>query len=238
MSIPILVYHQVDQPPPRGTPLRGLVVSPASFARQMSALKLMGYRGLSMHDLEPYLKGEKKGKVVGITFDDGYQNNLRNALPVLSKLGFSATCYGLSGMMGGTNSWDQGLVATKPLMTVDEWRLWIRAGMELGSHTRDHAKLTELSRGDAQRQIADSKHELEQLLGCEVRHFCYPYGSFASEHCDMTREAGYVTATTMNRGRNQIGDDFFQLRRIMVACSTHLGLFLTKVLTGYEDRRR
>lgn len=238
MNVPILVYHQVDQPPPRGTPLRGLVVSPASFARQMRALKLLGYRGLSMRELEPYLTGGKRGKVVGITFDDGYQNNLHNALPVLSKLGFSATCYGLSGMMGGTNNWDHGLVATKPLMTTDEWRLWIKAGMELGSHTRTHAKLTELSPEEAQKQIVDAKRELEEEFGCEVRHFCYPYGSFEPEHCAMVKQAGYVTATTMNRGRNHAGDDRYRLRRIMVACSTHLGLFLTKVLTGYEDRRR
>jgi peptidoglycan/xylan/chitin deacetylase (PgdA/CDA1 family) len=238
MNIPILVYHQIDQPPPSGTPLRGLVVSPASFSRQMRALKLLGYRGLSMRELEPYLTGEKKGKVVGITFDDGYQNNLRNALPVLSKFGFSATCYGLSDMMGGTNSWDHGVVATKPLMTADEWRIWIKAGMDVGSHTRTHARLIDLSPTDAHQQIVDSKRELEQRLGCEVRHFCYPYGSFAPEHCVMVKEAGYVTATTMNRGRNQAGDDLYRLRRIMVACSTHLGLFLTKVLTGYEDRRR
>lgn len=238
MTIPILVYHQVDQPPPRGTPLRGLVVAPASFARQMRALKMLGYRGLSMRDLEPYLNGEKNGKVVGITFDDGYQNNLRNALPVLSKFGFSATCYCLSDMIGGTNSWDHGVVATKPLMTADEWRIWIKAGMEQGSHTRNHARLTELSPTDAQQQIVESKRELEQRFGCEVRHFCYPYGSFAPEHCVMAKEAGYVTATTMNRGRNQAGDDLYRLRRIMVACSTHLGLFLAKVLTGYEDRRR
>jgi peptidoglycan/xylan/chitin deacetylase (PgdA/CDA1 family) len=191
-----------------------------------------------MGALESYLNGEKKGKVVGITFDDGYQNNLHNALPVLSRIGFSATCYGLSGMMGGTNNWDHGRVATKPLMTVDEWRLWIKAGMELGSHTRTHAKLTELLPEEAQKQIVGAKRELEKEFGCEVRHFCYPYGSFEPEHCAMVKQAGHVTATTMNRGRNHAGDDLFQLRRIMVACSTHLGLFLTKVLTGYEDRRR
>ena len=176
--------------------------------------------------------------MVGITFDDGYQNNLLNALPVLSKLGFSATCYGLSGMMGGTNSWDHGRVATKPLMKVDEWRLWIKAGMELGSHTCSHAKLTELSPEEAQNQIVNAKRELEEMFGHEVRHFCYPYGSFEPEHSAMVKQAGYVTATTMNRGRNQAGDAPYELRRTMVACSTHLGLFLTKVLTGYEDRRR
>lgn len=237
MNIPILMYHQIDAPPPRGTPLRGLVVSPSSFARQMWLLKLLGWRGLSMRDLEPYLQGEKTGKVVGITFDDGYQNNVRHALPVLRKHGFSATCYGVSNMIGGTNSWDHGKVAEKPLMTLDDWRAWRDAGMDIGSHTRTHAKLTELSPQDAREQISVSRRELEQALDCEVRHFCYPYGWYAPEHCAMAREAGYATATTTHRGRNHAGADPHTLRRIMVACSTHLGLFAAKVMTGYEDRR-
>ena len=73
MNIPILMYHQIDVPPPRGTPLRGLVVSPGAFARQMWLLKALGYQGLSMRELEPYLKGERQGRVVGITFDEVIQ---------------------------------------------------------------------------------------------------------------------------------------------------------------------
>ena len=238
MSIPILMYHQIDEPPPRGTRLRGLVVSPQSFARQMWLLKLLGYRGLSMRDLEPYLQGEKQGKVVGLTLDDGYQNNVRNALPVLTKNGFTATCYGVSNMMGGTNSWDEPLgVAQKPLMTLQDWRAWRDAGMDVGSHTRTHAALTKISAQQAHEQISASKQELEQALGCEVRHFCYPYGLFGPEHRDMVQEAGYATATTTQRGRVHAGDDPYTLRRIMVARATHLGLFAAKVMTGYEDRR-
>ena len=237
MSIPILMYHQIDKPPPSGTPLRGLIVSPGSFSRQMGVLKLLGYRGLSMYDLEPYLKGEKRGKVAGITFDDGYQNNLHNALPVLCQHEFTATCYGVSSMMGGANSWDHGVVAKKSLMTAQEWRTWRDAGMDVGSHTCTHARLSDLSASQACEQIADSKQELEQILGCEVRHFCYPYGSFSPEHCAMVRDAGYISATTTHRGRNLAGADLYTLRRIMVACSTFWGLFAAKVATGYEDRR-
>nr|MDQ6882249.1 polysaccharide deacetylase family protein [Pseudomonadota bacterium] len=91
--IPILTYHQVDRPPPRGVPYRGLVVAPDAFARQMALLRMLGYRGLSMTALEPYLRGDQAGKVVGITLDDGYVNNLEHALPVLRRHGFSATCY-------------------------------------------------------------------------------------------------------------------------------------------------
>ena len=75
MNIPILMYHQIDETPARGTPLRGLVVHPKSFAWQMLMLRAFGFCGLSMRDLEPYLSGEKQGRVVGITFDDGYENN-------------------------------------------------------------------------------------------------------------------------------------------------------------------
>ena len=237
MSIPIFMYHQIDAPPPSGTPLRGLVVSPGAFARQMWLLRLLGYRGLSMRDLEPYLSGERQGRVAGITFDDGYQNNVQHALPVLKQHGFTATCYAVSSMIGGTNSWDRGLVAEKPLMTAADWRAWRDGGMDIGSHTRTHADLTQLSADEAVDQIAHSKKELEQALGCEVRHFCYPYGRFDAAHRDMVRQAGYATATTTRRGRVQPGDDLLTLRRVLVAQATHPAHFILKTCTAYEDRR-
>jgi peptidoglycan/xylan/chitin deacetylase (PgdA/CDA1 family) len=238
MNIPILMYHQIDEPPQRGTNLRGLIVAPQSFSRQMSLLRLLGYKGLSMSDLEPYLNGEKHGKVVGLTFDDGYKNNVSNALPVLKKHGFTATCYGVSRMMGGINSWDQHLgIAAKPLMSIEDWCTWRDASMDIGSHTCTHANLTQLPADEAREQISASKQELEQVLGNEVRHFCYPYGKFSAEHRAMVQQAGYVTATTTQRGRVHVGDDPFTLHRIMVARATHLGLFAAKVLTSYEDRR-
>lgn len=237
MNIPILMYHQIDEPPPRGTPLRGLIVAPESFARQMWMLHLLGYRGVSMRDLQPYLTGQKQGKVVGVTFDDGYQNNVRNALPVLQRYGFTATCYGVSSMIGGTNSWDLGIVAEKPLMTLEDWRTWRDAGMDIGSHTRTHADLNTLTDEEARVQIAESRQELERALGCEVRHFCYPYGRFREAHARMAREAGYTTATTTHRGRTHRGDDPYTLRRIMVARATNPWLFVMKIATAYEDRR-
>lgn len=237
MKIPILMYHQIDEPPPRGTALRGLIVAPSSFAWQMRMLRLMGYQGLSMRDIEPYLRGDRQGKVVGITFDDGYQNNLIHALPVLKVNGFTATCYGVSSMMGGTNAWDAGKVAEKPLMTKQDWLAWYAAGMDVGSHTQTHANLNELTDEAAEQQIVQSKHELQQVLGAEVRHFCYPYGWFKPEHENMVRTAGYVTATSTRRGRAQAGDNPYALNRIMVARATHPLQFFMKVATTYEDKR-
>ena len=229
--IPILMYHQIDAAAPRGTPMRGLTVTPKAFNRQMLALKLLGFKGLSMRNLEPYLDGQCVGKVVGLTFDDGYVNNHQNALPVLCKHGFTATCYAVSDMMNGSNSWDQGLgIPQKPLMGIQEWRDWIAAGMDVGSHTQHHCDLTKISQRLAWQEIAQSKTELERLLGYEVRHFCYPYGKYEDDHLDMVREAGYVSATTTNYGKFQTGDSPTVLRRIMVKGSMNLANFLWKTV--------
>ena len=237
--LPLLMYHQVDTPPPSGTPMRGLVVSPRSFARQMAMLRLMGYQGVSMRDLEPWLRGERHDRVVGITFDDGYRNNLLQALPVLRHNRFTATCYAVSSAFGDWNTWDatQG-VPKATLMDKSDFKQWLAAGMDVGAHTRRHLDLTTIDDTTALDEIAGSKKELESALDTEVRHFCYPYGHFNDAHRAMVASAGYVSATTVRRGRAWPGDDVFALPRVLVSQSNHLGHFLAKLTTGYEDRHR
>ncbi len=238
-AIPILTYHQVEAPPPRGTPYRSLVVHPGAFALQMGLLKLLGYRGLSMTALLPYLRGERQGKVVGITLDDGYVNNLHYALPVLQRHGFSATCYIVSGQLGGSNVWDAPKgVPAKPLMDAAQLRAWVAGGQEIGAHTRSHADLTALNDSAAREEIAACRTDLEPLLGVAVRQFCYPYGFFEPRHAAMVREAGYSCATTTQRSRTGADDDLFALPRVPVHQSTALALFWAKIATAYEDRRR
>lgn len=238
MNIPILMYHQVDTPEPKGTKLRGLTVSPQSFAKQMALIKLYGYQGLSMRDLEPYLSGERSGKVVGITLDDGYRNNLTHALPVLQKHGFTATCYGVSTQIDGTNVWDQHLgIRQKPLMSKHDWMLWNTGGMEIGSHGRTHGDLTAMPQLQALEEIQQSKWDLENIFQCNVHHFCYPYGRYAEEHVDMVRKAGYFSATTTHRGRVHRENNPFELNRIMIARACNWLQFSLKILTAYEDKR-
>lgn len=219
--------------------MRGLVVSPQSFARQMAILRLLRFRGVSMRDLEPWLCGERDDRVVAITFDDGYLNNLQYALPVLVKNGFTATCYAVSSSFGTWNQWDAHKgVPRKALMDRSEFRQWIEAGMDVGAHTRNHRDLTLLDETSARDEIAGSKQELEAALGTSVRHFCYPYGHFNAAHRLMVEQAGFVSATTVQRGRARPGDNLFALPRVLVAQSTHSLHFMAKLTTSYEDRHR
>ena len=238
-SIPILTYHHTEQAPPKGFALRSLWVSPSSFATQMQWLARLGYTGLGMSELMPYLRGEKKGKVVGITLDDGYQSNLLHALPILKNMGFSATCYVVSGKLGQHNAWDEALgMAQAALMGVEEMRTWVDAGMEVGSHTCSHADLNQISLAEARQELLQSKSDLENLLQKPVTQFCYPYGHFSPEHESLVSQSGYVAATTTHRGRACTTDRMTALPRVPVVRSTYSPQFLLKVLTRYEDSKR
>lgn len=238
-AIPILMYHQIEAAPPRGAAFRSLYVSPAAFARQMAFLALWGYRGLSMSALMPYLSGERTGKVVGITFDDGYLNNLTNALPVLRRHSFSSTCYVVSQQLGKTNEWDREAgIAQTPLMDAPQLRQWRAGGQEVGAHTRHHVRLTQVDAATCMEEISLCKSELQKMTDSPVRHFCYPYGDYTPDHVAMARAAGFESVTTTQRSRCQAQEDMMQLPRVPIVRSTTLPLLWLKVATGYEDRRR
>ena len=237
--IPILTYHQIAQAPARGAAFRSLYVSPERFKQQMSLLKLWGYQGLSMRDLMPYLRGEKQGKVVGITLDDGYLNNLSEAMPVLLAQGFTATCYVVSQLLGKSNEWDHAIgIEPATLMGAQQIQEWSNAGLEIGAHTRNHVNLVQTSPDHLQAEIQQCRTELEDILGLAVDQFCYPFGIYDVKHPPLVQEARYAAATTTHRGLVMKGDHMLQLRRIPVVRSTYWPQFLLKVLTRYENKYR
>ncbi len=239
MSIPILMYHQIDLPAPRGSRFRGLTVHPSSFRRQMSWMQRLGYQGLGMRDLMPFLTGERRGKVFGITFDDGFRNVHQHALPVLRQLGFTSTNYFVANHLGGGNFWDaEKGVPFSPLMSLAQMREWAQAGQEVGSHTLDHVHLPELLPAEARGQIVTSRAMLENAIDGPVTAFCYPYGHYAPEHVQMIRDAGYLNATTVERGLAGADDNLFELPRVGIWRTTHMLRFFQKCLTRHEDRRR
>jgi peptidoglycan/xylan/chitin deacetylase (PgdA/CDA1 family) len=213
--IPILTYHQLDVLPPALPEHAPFVVTPSAFARQMKLFHTLGYRGLSMSQLEPYLKGEAFGKVFGITLDDGYLNTLQHALPVLTKFGFTSTCYVVSSELGGSNIWDQPAgMRPQPLMDERELAQWLAHGQEIGGHTRNHVNLLKCDEETAFNEISGCRHDLQQRLGISVSHFCYPFGQFAHSHVDMVMSCGYRTATTQIGARSRHTDHLFMLPRV------------------------
>ncbi|MFD1197600.1 polysaccharide deacetylase family protein [Brucella gallinifaecis] len=217
MSVPVLLYHQIAELPDPKVPYKGLFVHPRSFRSQMRWLKGLGYKGLSVRDAWPYLRGEKKGKVVVITFDDGFLNTLENAAPALAEVGFTATNYFVANQVGGSNVWDEKEnIPLSPCMNVAQLREWDSLGHEVGAHTLDHCLLPQLPFADAHRQISECKGALEDMVGSEVSSFCYPYGGNEQIHRQIARESGYTSATTTISRRAKPDDDVFGIPRIYI----------------------
>lgn len=237
LKIPILMYHSIEKMP-KSTVMRSLHVPPKRFYFQILLLKLLGYQGLSIRKLQPYLSGNKKGKVVGLTFDDGYKNNLINAGPILKKFNFSATCYIVSKKTGKSNEWDLDAEVTQSkLMNNEEIQQWLDLGMDIGAHTQNHVNLNEVSLEVAKEEVYRSKSDLEALFKINVVDFCYPFGQFNENIIELVKNAGFASATTMNRGKASEESNMLKLPRIPINHHTMPHLFLAKLITSYEDKR-
>ena len=70
-----------------------MTMTPQRFERQMRWLRGRGLRGVSMAELLDSATERRARGMVGLTFDDGYQNFVRLAMPVLKRYGFTATAF-------------------------------------------------------------------------------------------------------------------------------------------------
>ena len=204
----------------------------------MQLLKLLGYRGLALRDLMPYIRGEKQGKVIGLSFNDGYQDNLIHALPVLKAHGFTATCYIVSDLCGKYNEWDQGQGQPKAIMTAQEVRAWHQNGMEVGCHTLTHSRLTKCNQAEAKRQINLSKQQLENMISSRITSFCYPYGSNNQTIRELVEAAGFEHALDIKKGLSGNPAQNYCIPRITIQNRTHTIRFLVKLWTNYERRQQ
>jgi peptidoglycan/xylan/chitin deacetylase (PgdA/CDA1 family) len=183
----VLMYHSVEPYPE--DPYR-ITVHPDRFARQMHWLRARGLRGVSMASLlAAQAEGQARG-LVGLTFDDGYADFRTHALPVLLRYGFGATLFVVAGRLGGANTWDLP-GPRKALLTAEQVRSVAAAGIEIGSHSLTHPRLSTVDGAWLAAEVAGSRAVLEDVLGYGVAGFCYPYGDLGPRVADAVGTAGY-----------------------------------------------
>lgn len=236
--VPVLMYHSIA-PVPTGSRRRSIFVAARTFERQMALLSRLGYRAVGIGEAQQRLRaGQDDGsKLCAITFDDGFMDNVTTALPILQRHGHKATCYVVSDRLGQTNHWSADVLGvTSPLMDAGAVREWIAGGMELGAHTRTHARLTQLDDVTLRDEVVGGKHALEDRFGVRVGEFCYPWGAHDDRVVAVVREAGFDGATTIVRGRARPGVDPFRVPRVHVLNQHWLPQFWMKLQTRYGDR--
>lgn len=231
---PILMLHSVSTPDELR--LKSLHITPERFERYMAWLKRTGYTSVLPAEWDLYGRGANGRRVI-LTFDDAYEDFLTSAFPVLDRLGLSATVFVVIDRMGKTNDWDEA-VGFKPkrLLSREQIRELHGQGVHFGSHSLTHPRLTELSDTDLEREVSDSKHKLEDLLGSEVSGFCYPWGFADMRVRSAVARAGYRIAVTTREGLN-CSEDPLNLKRINLAEVDTLPEFMLKLTTGKDYRQ-
>jgi peptidoglycan/xylan/chitin deacetylase (PgdA/CDA1 family) len=136
---------------------------------------------------------------VVITFDDGYQDLYTTAFPILKAHGFTAVAYIVSGFVGRAYYVSRGQVVEMD-----------RAGLEIASHTVNHADLARSGIGSVTYELVQSKRWLEEVVGHPVLDFAYPSGKFNAQTIQAVSRAGYSTAvTTLTSTVHSMADRFW-----------------------------
>jgi peptidoglycan/xylan/chitin deacetylase (PgdA/CDA1 family) len=183
----VLMYHSVS---PYDEDPYHVTITPQRFEQHMRWLRRRGLSGVSTGELlGAAAEGRARG-LVGLTFDDGYQNFVTYALSVLQRYGFNATAFVLAERLGGHNVWCP-LKPDQPLLTADQVRQMAQNGIEIGSHGLEHVSLPEADDTRLRAETVRSRAILQELLGQEIRGFCYPYGHVDGRVVEAVRAAGY-----------------------------------------------
>ncbi len=187
----VIVYHSFD----RGGSC--VSVTPERFREHLSIIKSMGYSTITASEMVAAIGGGKPipEKSVVLTFDDGLWNNYEVAFPILTEFGFTATIFLVTGYTGRTSTWERtpGIPAL-PLLTWDKIREMESCGIDFQPHSVTHPHLTRLPDRDLERELRQSRGDIEDKLGKSAAIFCYPYGDYDTRVMDHLQRLGFKAA--------------------------------------------
>ena len=200
-GIPVLTYHHI------GAGADWLYVSESDFEQQLVYLRGQGYTPISVAELAAGLSGKAKlpTRPIVITFDDGYDDNYRAALPILLKQSMRASFFVVTGKIGQPG-----------YMTWQQTREMHNRGMEIGSHTVHHYTLNEINLKEMERELLASRLMLESNLPAAPAVFANPFGETAPAVVELLAQTGYQAACSSVVGLNRPGENLYMIRRLSV----------------------
>jgi peptidoglycan/xylan/chitin deacetylase (PgdA/CDA1 family) len=235
----ILMYHSISDDQESGVhPYFRVNTAPAVFARQMALLQETGWSVVPLAELlAPDARAAEPGvRRVAITFDDGYEDFLLAAFPVLQRHGYPSSVFLPTDYIG-----DQPIAFKgRRCLTWGQVRELANAGVEFGSHTASHPQLHGLAPEAREEELRRSKSAIEQRLGRGADGFCYPYAfpqhdaAFRDSLRGALARGGYAYGVCTVLGRVRQGDDRYFAPRLPVNSLDDDRLLRAKLEGGYD----
>ncbi len=234
-EIPVLMYHRVTDEPVKGSKYN-VFITKDNLRNHLVFLRNQGFETVTFGD---FLQRKLPKKPIVLTFDDGYEDMDRNLLPLLREFQMKAVVYVLGDRKHRINFWDTSKGEPEAtLLSAEQIRELSESGwVEIGAHSLSHRKLTELPIVEMEKEVKESKKNLEELLDKPVHSFAYPYGDLNGEVKRAVREAGYSFGIAVGTGPTRIGADLMEIRRVHMFPDT-AGFDFLKKTSGFYLRYR
>lgn len=232
----VLGYHDIA---PRELIRTHYTVTPELLRRQVSLAKSWGVHFVPMSDLlQRWHTGQSVDGLATIVFDDALVGVHRYGAQILADLEVPAALFPLTQQLGQRPAWWPGSART---LSAREVRELVGLGWEVGSHSRTHPSLPDLDKTQQRSEIIDSRSELQDLTGKDIRYLAYPFGHHDEAVRDICREAGYEAGFTFLNGRITDDLDAFKLPRLTMTLQSsglRWALSLARTSQSWPDHQR
>ena len=213
--ITVLFYHRVADEHPNAWTI-GL----KRFQEQIAWL-MDRFNIVSLDEAQRRIgSGKNSVPTVAITFDDGYADNCKAALPWLLDQQVPFTYFVTSENVLTGEPFEHDVQAGQCLKpnTPQQIRDLADAGVEIGCHSRSHVDLGAVDDPAVlHEQIIGARWELEDTIDRPVRYFAFPFGlpeNLSNAAFEMAFKSGIWGVCSGYGGYNVPGDNPFHIRRI------------------------
>ncbi len=179
------------------------------FSRQLDLL-LRHAKPLSLGESVELNAG---GHYVAVTFDDGFENFVGEALPELVKRKVPAAMFVIVGALD--KSFGRADHSER-VMSLEHLRALPEDLVTVGSHTVTHPMLPQLTEEEARNEIRSSRAKLEEILGRKVVLFSFPFGGFNQRLVELCAEAGYERVFTTLPEFSRLNSNSYVAGRVRV----------------------
>jgi peptidoglycan/xylan/chitin deacetylase (PgdA/CDA1 family) len=208
----ILTYHRVTDRPAAGESPT-VNVTPNRLRSQLEGLLSRGFEAWSLRKAIAAWQNSEliPGNVFVVTFDDGYENNLLHAVPILNELRVPATIFLATAYLDSSrpfpfDNWSCAGSAKvpdtswRPLTTTQCHTLMENELIELAAHTHTHdafAGRTAEFRVDMELSL----EILDKRFGIRSPTFSFPFGLTTPELIAAARDLGVACALSTRAER-------------------------------------
>lgn len=230
----ILLYHSIGRRVEDD--ILGIRVSREDFFSQMRFLYDNKYNVVRLIDLIKSIQNnaEMPKKSIVITFDDGYKDNLTEAIPILKEFNFPALIFTCLGYIESNKKELDDYWTKWDFLTREDLCHLLNFDIDIGLHSMTHRRLTGLNYNEITEEIINAKTKLESYINKQVNLFSYPHGTFNNAIIDMLKVNGFIGACCSIMGKNDSSVNLYQLKRTEIVRDDTIFEFKKK-LNGYYD---